>query len=64
MTWQTEFDREQLEKLDKEDLILIILALQEQVRELQQTVVKQAAEMQELRDQVAKNSSSLLPWKW
>jgi len=56
MTSQIEFDREQLEKLDKEDLILSILALQEQVRELGQTVVKQAAEIHELRDQLAKNS--------
>ena len=56
MTSQFEFDRNQLEKLEKEDLILIILALQEQVQELQQTVAKQAAEIQELRDQLAKNS--------
>jgi transposase len=56
MTSQFEFDRDQLEKLDKEDLILIILALQEQVQELQQTVAKQAAGLQELRDQLAKNS--------
>jgi len=56
MTSQFEFDRDQLEKLDKEDLILIILALQEQVQELQQIVAKQAAEIQELRDQLAKNS--------
>jgi transposase len=56
MTSQFEFDRDQLEKLDKEDLILIMLALQEQVQELQQTVAKQAAEIQELRDQLAKSS--------
>jgi hypothetical protein len=56
MTSQIEFERDQLEKLDKEDLILIILALQEQVQELQQTVAKQAAEIQELGDQLAKNS--------
>ena len=56
MTSQFEFERDQLEKLDKEDLILIILALQQQVRELQQTVAKQATEIQELRDQLAKNS--------
>ena len=54
MSSHFEFDRDQLEKLDKEDLILSILALQEQVRELQQTVAKQAAEIQELRDQLAK----------
>jgi transposase len=56
MTSQFEFDREQLEKLDKEDLILIILALQEQVQELRQAVAKQGAEIQELGDQLAKNS--------
>jgi len=56
MTSQFEFDRDQLEKLNKEDLILIILALQEQVQELQWAVAKQAAEIQGLRDQLAKNS--------
>jgi transposase len=56
MTLPVEFGREQLEKLDREDLILIILALQQQVRELQQTVARQVAEIQELCDQVAKNS--------
>jgi transposase len=56
MTSQFEFDRDQLDKLEKEDLILIILALQEQVQELQKTVAKQTAEIQELRDQLAKNS--------
>jgi transposase len=56
MSSQLAFDRDQLEKLDKEDLILIILALQEQVQALQQTVAQQAAEIQGLRDQLAKNS--------
>jgi transposase len=56
MTSPVEFERSQLAQLDKEELISIILALQEQVRELQQTVAKQAAEIQELRDQLAKNS--------
>jgi transposase len=56
MTSPVEFERSQLAQLDKEELITIILALQEQVRELQQTVAKQAAEIQELRDQLAKNS--------
>jgi transposase len=49
-------DRSQLEKLDKETLISIILTLQQQVYELQKTVAAQAAEIQELRDQLAKNS--------
>ncbi len=56
MTSQKGLDRSQLEKLDKEALISIILMLQQQVRELQQTVAAQAVEIQELRDQVAKNS--------
>jgi transposase len=49
-------DRSQLEKLDKETLISIILTLQQQVYELQKTVAAQAAEIQKLRDQLAKNS--------
>ena len=56
MTSQLDLDRSQLEKLDKEALISIILMLQQQVRELQQTVAAQAAEIQKLRDQLAKNS--------
>ena len=43
MTSQLDFDRNQLEQLDKEALISIILLLQQQVRELQQTVAAQAA---------------------
>jgi len=56
MTAQLDLDRSQLERLDKETLISIILKLQEQVSELQQTVAAQAAEIQNLRDQLAKNS--------
>ena len=56
MTSQLDLDRSQLEQLDKEALISIILALQQQVRELQQTVAAQADEIQKLRDQLAKNS--------
>jgi transposase len=56
MTSQVDLDRSQLEKLDKEALISIILVLQQQVKELQQTVAAQAAEIQKLRDQLAKNS--------
>ena len=46
----------QLLKLAKETLISIILTLQQQVYELQETVAAQAAEIQRLRDQLAKNS--------
>jgi transposase len=57
MTSQVDLDRSQLEKLDdKEALISIILVLQQQVKELQETVAAQAAEIQKLRDQLAKNS--------
>jgi hypothetical protein len=52
----SQLDRSQLEKLDKETLISIILTLQRQVYELQKTVAAQGAEMQKLRDQLAKNS--------
>ena len=52
----SQLDRSQLEALDKETLISIILTLQQQVQELQKTVAAQAAEIQQLRDQLAKNS--------
>ncbi len=55
---QTEFDRSQLEKLDKETLITIILTLQKQVQQLQQVVEEQAVAIQSLQDQLAKNSSN------
>jgi transposase len=53
-----DLERSQLEKLDKQDLISIILVLQQQVQELQRTVAAQAVEIQKLRDQLAKNSSN------
>jgi len=49
MTAPSEFDSNQFAKLDKETLISIILTLQQRVRE-------QAAAIQSLRDQLAKNS--------
>jgi transposase len=51
-----ELDRNQLAELDKEALISIVLTLRQQVRQLQQTVAEQAAAIQSLRDQLAKNS--------
>ena len=51
MTLPTDFDGQQLEQLDKETLIVIILELQQQLRE-------QAVLIQELRDQLAKNSQN------
>jgi transposase len=56
MTSPGEGDHSQLEQLDKETLISMILALQQQVRALQQMVAAQDAEIQALRDQLAKNS--------
>jgi transposase len=56
MTPPFELDRSQLERLDKEDLISIILALQEQVQALQETVAEQTTEIQKLHDELAKNS--------
>ena len=52
------FDSDQLEKLDKENLISIILTLQQQIQQLQETVAEQGAELQSLRDQVTKNSQN------
>jgi transposase len=51
-----EIDRDQLAELDKEALISIVLTLQQQVQQLQQTVAEQATTIQSLRDQLAKNS--------
>jgi transposase len=56
MTSQIEFDRSQLEQLDKEELITLSLTLRQQVQELQRTVAEQAAEIQKLQDQLAKTS--------
>ena len=57
-TSPVDIERSQLEKLDKESLIVIILTLQEQLRQLRQQVEEQAAEIQSLRDQLAKNSQN------
>ena len=51
-------DREQLAELDKEALISIVLTLQQQMQQLQQTVAEQGAVIQSLRDQLAKNSGN------
>ena len=49
MTPPTDMSPDQLEQMDKESLLAIIIALQKQLAE-------QAALIQELRDQLAKNS--------
>jgi transposase len=51
-----ELDRNQLAELDKETLISIVLTFQQQIQQLQQTVAEQAATIQSLQDQLAKNS--------
>jgi transposase len=56
MMSQPVYERDQLEKLDKEMLIAIILTWQQQVQRLQQIVDEQAAMIQALRDQLSKNS--------
>jgi transposase len=53
---QSDSERSQREKLDKKALITVILSLQKQVQQLQQVVDEQAALIQSLRDQLAKNS--------
>lgn len=56
MMTSPEFDRSQLEQLDKETLITLVLNLQQQLQHFQQTVAQQATEIQSVRDQLAKNS--------
>ena len=51
-----DLDNKHLAELDKETLISISQALQQQVRQLEQVVAEQAAVIQSLRDQLAKNS--------
>jgi len=53
-----ELDHNQLTELGKEELISIVLTLQQQVRALEKTVAEQAAVIQSLRDQSAKNSQN------
>jgi transposase len=56
MTPAKDLDNKQLAELDKASLIAIIQALQQRVRRLEETVAAQAAQIQTLRDQIAKNS--------
>jgi transposase len=52
----SELDRSQLDKLEKESLITIVLTLQQQMQQLQQTVADQVTVIESLQDQLAKNS--------
>jgi transposase len=56
MTPPSDLDSNQLAELDKESLIAIIQALQQQVRVLEKQVAEQAVMIQSLQDQLAKNS--------
>ena len=56
MMLPAELDRSQLEQLDKETLITMLLNVQQQLQQLQQTVAEQVVVIQSLRDQLAKNS--------
>jgi transposase len=51
-------DREQLNKLDKEMLIELLLSALSRVGELEKQVATQAATIQKLHDEIAKNSSN------
>jgi transposase len=51
-------DREQLNKLDKETLIEVLLMALARISELEKQVTTQAATMQKLEDELAKNSSN------
>ena len=51
-----DLDSSQLAELDKETLISLVQSLRQQVQELGETVAQQAAVIQALRDQLAKNS--------
>ena len=51
-----DLSREQLLSLDKATLVAVIHGLQERIVQLEQTVTEQAAVIQSLRDQLAKDS--------
>jgi transposase len=56
MTLPTEFTRDHLEKLDKPDLIDLVEVLLTRLQQLETLVQEQAATIQALQDQLAKNS--------
>lgn len=58
MTLPTKFNRDQLEKMDKPDLIDLIEVLLTRLQQLETLVQEQAATIQALQDQLAKNSSN------
>jgi transposase len=58
MNTTLELSKQGLDELDKASLIELIVAMQATIQELQKTVVEQAAELQRLRDQVARHSGN------
>ena len=56
MTLPTEFNRDQLEKMDKQSLIDLVEVLFTRLHELETLVQEQAVTIQALQDQLAKNS--------
>ena len=56
-------DREQLNKLDKETLIELLLSALARIDELERVVASQAATIQQLQDQLSKNSSNSIGYK-
>ena len=56
MTLPAEFKRDQLEKMDKPDLIELVEILLARLQQLETLVQEQAATIQALQDQLAKNS--------
>lgn len=58
MTLPSEFNRDPLEKMDKSDLVDLIEDLLTRVQQLESLVQEQAATIQGLQDQLAKNSGN------
>src|SRR5210317_1621135 len=58
MTLPTEFNRDQLEKMDKPNLIDLVEVLLTRLQQLETFVQEQAATIQALQDQLAKNSGN------
>ena len=58
MLAQEKLEREQLDKLDKETLIELLLSALARIDELERVVASQAATIQQLQDQLAKNSNN------
>jgi hypothetical protein len=58
MALPTEFNRGQLEKIDKPNLIDLVEVLLTRLQQLESLVQEQAATIQALQDQLAKNSGN------